>query len=243
MKLAALNAPKTWMMLAAVLMAVVSSLSQATLAAPDLSDDPSVHADPQPLFVRKLDKLVDRLGSSAEQIRGDQSIAYQISDELIAPHIDFPRITRLVIGKYWRTANDAQRRQLVEEIKSLLIRSYVTAMSNYVDDIIAHKEHTTYYPSRYKDGDNKASVRASIPLSSGQHADVQYQLYYRDEWKIYDIRIEGISLAITYRTSFGEQIKRDGLDSLITQLAERNRNGEVELPDSIGPVSETKPAQ
>ena len=239
MKLATLNGPRTWLILATLLMVVASSLSQATLAEPGLSDDPSIHEDPQPLFVRKLDKLVSRLGNSAEQIRTDRSIAYQISDELIAPHIDFPRITRLVIGKYWRTASDAQRRQLVEEIKSLLIRSYVTAMSNYVDDIITHQEHTTYHPSRYKDGDIKASVRASIPLSSGQHADVQYQLYYRDEWKIYDIRIEGISLAITYRTSFGEQIKRDGLDSLIAQLAERNRNGEVELPDSIGPVSGT----
>jgi phospholipid transport system substrate-binding protein len=60
-------------------------------------------------------------------------------------------------------------------------------------------------------------------------------MYYRGEWKIYDIRIEGISLAITYRTSFGEQIKREGLDKLINNLAERNRRGEVELPDSIAP--------
>ena len=62
---------------------------------------------------------------------------------------------------------------------------------------------------------------------------MDYQLYFLDELKIYDIRIEGISLAITYRTSFGEQIKRNGLDNLITDLAERNRRGDVELPDSV----------
>ena len=63
-------------------------------------------------------------------------------------------------------------------------------------------------------------------------AEVQYQLYYKEAWKIYDIRIEGISLALTYRTSFGEQINREGLDQLIAQLTERNRKGEVELPET-----------
>ncbi|MGI9320204.1 MAG: MlaC/ttg2D family ABC transporter substrate-binding protein, partial [Thiogranum sp.] len=179
--------------------------------------------------------LILQLRDNAEKIREDQSIAYRISNELMAPHIDFPRITRLVIGKYWKTASPAQQQQLIEEVKDLLIRPYVTAMTSYVDDIIALAEQKgiKYLPSRYKTGDKKASIRATIALEGGQSADVQYQLYYRDEWKIYDIRLEGISLAITYRSSFGEQIKRDGLDELITQLAERNRKGEVELPGSF----------
>ena len=215
-------------------MGVVSSFTQATLAEPT-AHDPRSFEDPQPLVTEKIDELIRQLRDNAEKIRQDQSIAYRISDELMMPHVDFPRITRLVIGKYWRTASPAQQQQLIEEIKSLLVRSYVSAMTSYVDDIVAVAEQNgiRYLPSRYKKGDKKASVRATISLQGGQTADVQYQLYYRDEWKIYDIRIEGISLAITYRTSFGEQIKRDGLDSLIAQLADRNRRGDVELPASI----------
>ena len=211
-----------------------SSFTQATLADPTVHD-PRLFKDPQPLVEERIDELIQRLRDNAEKIREDQSIAYQLSNELMAPHIDFPRITRLVIGKYWRTASPAQQQQLIKEVKDLLIRSYVTAMSSYVDDIVAvaEKQGIKYLPSRYKSGDKKASVRATIALEGGQKADVQYQLYYRDEWKIYDIRLEGISLAITYRTSFGEQIKRDGLDNLITELASRNRKGEVELPKSL----------
>jgi len=211
-----------------------SSFTQATLADPTVHD-PRLFEDPQPLVAARIDELIQRLRDNAEQIREDKSIAYQLSNELMAPHIDFPRITRLVIGKYWRTASPAQQQQLIKEVKDLLIRSYVTAMSSYVDDIVAvaEKQGIKYLPSRYKSGDKKASVRATIELEGGQKADVQYQLYYRDEWKIYDIRLEGISLAITYRTSFGEQIKRDGLDNLITELASRNRKGEVELPKSL----------
>lgn len=224
----------TWVLLVMLAMGAASSFTEATLAEPGVHD-PRLFADPQPLVAAKIDELILQLRDNAEKIREDQSIAYRISNELMAPHIDFPRITRLVIGKYWQTASPAQQQQLIEEVEHLLIRSYVTAMTSYVDDIIAlaEKKGIKYLPSRYKTGDKKASIRATIALEGGQTADVQYQLYYRDEWKIYDIRLEGISLAITYRSSFGEQIKRDGLDALITQLAERNRKGEVELPASF----------
>jgi phospholipid transport system substrate-binding protein len=223
-----------WMLLVMLAMGAASSFTQATLADPTVHD-PRLFKDPQPLVTASIDELIQQLRDNAEQIREDQSIAYQISDELMAPHIDFPRITRLIIGKYWRTASPVQQQQLIEEVKALLIRSYVTAMTSYVDEIVALAEQKgiKYMPSRYKTGDKKASIRATIALQGGQTAEVQYQLYYRGEWKIYDIRLEGISLAITYRSSFGEQIKRDGLDKLITQLAERNSKGEVELPASF----------
>jgi len=189
--------------------------------------------DPQQLVADTIDQLVDRLKANSDRIHEDSSIAYQISDELVAPHIDFPRVTRLVVGKYWQSASEQQRQALIAEVQSLLIRSYVTAMTSYADQIVAKKDRINYLPSRYKTGDKKASVRASITLDSGQAVEVQYQLYNGGgKWRIYDIVIEGVSMAITYRTSFGEQIKRNGLDSLIAQLVERNRKGEVELPPS-----------
>jgi phospholipid transport system substrate-binding protein len=189
--------------------------------------------DPQQLVADTIDQLVDRLKANSDRIHEDSSIAYQISDELVAPHIDFPRVTRLVVGKYWQSASEQQRQALIAELQSLLVRSYVTAMTSYADQIVAKKDRINYLPSRYKTGDKKASVRASITLDSGQAVEVQYQLYNGGgKWRIYDIVIEGVSMAITYRTSFGEQIKRNGLDSLIAQLVERNRKGEVELPPS-----------
>ncbi len=217
-----------------LLLATISSLS---LASPDnaLLDDPTVFSDPQPLVEKRLDELVRRLGENANQIHKNPTIAYRISDELMAPHIDFPRIARLIVGKHWREASKTQRQQLIKEIESLLTRSYVTAMVSYVDQIVEQQKGTRYHRSRYQPGDKKSSVRATIPLEGGQSADVQYQLYYRGEWKIYDIRIEGISLAITYRSSFGEKIDKIGIDGLIAQLAERNRKGEVELPEAVIP--------
>ncbi|TCK17227.1 phospholipid transport system substrate-binding protein [Thiogranum longum] len=217
----------TWIFLTTLLFAGTASLAQAI-------PEPEAGNDPQPVIADTINQLIDRLEENREKIKQDDSIAYSISNELIAPHIDFPRIARLVVGKYWRNATDAQRKRLIEEIKTLLTRSYVTAMTSYVDEIIDHKDSIKYQPSRYKPGDRKASVRATIEIDKGKTVDVQYQVYLNDgKWKIYDIRIEGISLAITYRTSFGETIRREGIDSLIAQLEERNRKGEVELPASV----------
>jgi phospholipid transport system substrate-binding protein len=220
----------TWMLLGSLFLAMAGTPHVFATAA-----EPSANEDPQPLVSKTINDLLVRLRDNSDKIRQDQGVAYQISNELINPYIDFPRIARLVIGKYWQSASEAQRTQLVEEIESLLVRSYVTAMTNYIDDLVSDANVIDFLPSRFQPGDRKASVRANIALGGKQSAQVDYQLYFRDKWKIYDIRIEGISLAITYRTSFGEQIKREGLDNLINNLAERNRRGDVELPDSIGP--------
>ncbi len=206
---------------------VLCAFAEATRA------EASVSEDPQELVVRTINELVNHLQEHSERIHQDTSIAYRISDELVKPYIDFPRITRLVIGKHWKTASEQQREALIAEIQALLIRSYVTAMSIYADQIVAMRDRISYLPSCYKSGDKKAAVRASITLDNGQAVEVTYRLYNgAGTWLIYDIVIEGISLAMTYRASFSEQIKRDGVNGLIVNLAERNRRGEVEVPPS-----------
>jgi phospholipid transport system substrate-binding protein len=193
-------------------------------------DDPDL---PQPLIEGMVNELLDRLSASAEQIEQDRSVAYELSNELVVPYIDFPRITRLIIGKYWRDANDEQRQRLIDEISALLIRSYVTAMIAYADDTLLD-EQFVYLPSRYQAGDRKTAVRAKISLDSGQTIDVRYAMYRtHDQWKIYDISFENISLVLTYRSSFGASIKNNGLDALITRLGNRNRKGEINLPDVV----------
>jgi phospholipid transport system substrate-binding protein len=180
-----------------------------------------------------IDNLLDELSANAEEIKQDPSVAYELSNELVVPYLDFPRITRIIIGKYWRDANDEQRQRLIDEISALLIRSYVTAMTAYADDTLLD-DQVVYLPSRYKAGDKKASVRAEISLDSGETIDVRYSLFYRDgQWKIYDISFENISLALTYRTSFGNIIKNNGLKDLISQLENRNKKGEIDLPGVV----------
>ncbi len=198
---------------------------------------------PQPLIETMIENLLDELSANAEQIKQDPSVAYELSNELVVPYLDFPRITRIIIGKYWRDASDEQRRRLIDEISALLIRSYVTAMTAYADDTLLD-EQVVYLPSRYKAGDKKATVRAEISLDSGETIDVRYSLYRKnDRWKIYDISFENVSLALTYRVSFGDIIKHKGLNDLISQLENRNKKGEIDLPGVVTKKMDEFPAE
>jgi phospholipid transport system substrate-binding protein len=194
---------------------------------------PDDHDLPQPQIEEMVNELLDRLSASAEQINHDRSVAYELSNELVVPYLDFPRITRLIIGKYWRDASDEQRQRLIDEISALLIRSYVTAMIAYADDTLLD-EQVVYMPSRYQAGDRKTAVRAKISLDSGQTIDVRYALYRTDDqWKIYDISFENISLVLTYRASFGASINNKGLDALISRLENSNGKGDINLPGVV----------
>jgi phospholipid transport system substrate-binding protein len=162
-----------WLLLASLCLLVPAPIhdAAANTASPQ---------DPQPLISERISALLTRLRDNSAAIHKDPNVAYQISDEMIAPYIDFPRITRLVIGKYWNDASGAQREQLTEEISSLLTRSYVTAMTSYIDELTREDNMIEFLPSRYQPGDVKASVRANIALGGRAPAAVQYQLYYVD---------------------------------------------------------------
>jgi len=226
------------------LLAIISLVAMLAFATAGTAvTKPYEHDLPQPLIEGMINELLDRLSASAEQIEQDRSVAYELSNELVVPYLDFPRITRIIIGKYWRDANDEQRQHLIDEISTLLIRSYVTAMIAYADDTLTD-EQLVYLPSRYKAGDRKTSVRAKISLDSGQTIDVRYSLYRTEgQWKIYDISFENISLVLTYRTSFGATIKHKGLDALITRLENRNRKGETNLPGVVTKKMDESAAQ
>ncbi|MEE9494315.1 MAG: ABC transporter substrate-binding protein [Gammaproteobacteria bacterium] len=200
-----------------------------SVAAKEMNND-----DPQQLFTDATRQLILELKKNSSQIKKNKSIAYNISDRLIVPYLDFQKITQLVVGKHWRRASNEQKAKLTEEIRQMLIRSYVTAMTTYADQIVEQGDNIKYKPSRYKTGDRKATIDTTIQLLDGKTADVNYKLYNSKQgWKIYDIRVAGISLTVTYRTSFSAEIKQSGIDGLIARLEQQNKSGYVELPESV----------
>ena len=98
-------------------------------------------------------------------------------------------------------------------------------MVTYVDQILTLGMDVTYNPLRMREGDDDVTVRSEINLQQGNtKVPVNYRLRMNadNHWQIYDVSIDGISLATTYRNSFGSQVRRDGLDSLLQRLVEKN---------------------
>lgn len=174
-------------------------------------------ATPQQLVQDTSDRILGRIQSERKQIDNDPGHLYLLIDELLLPHIDFEKMSRWVLGKYWRTANPEQRRRFVEEFRNLVVRTYSTALLEYSDQSIR------YLPMRSTPDATEVTVRTEIENGRGANIPINYDLYLNDQqWLVQDVSIDGVSLVSNYRSNFASQIRRSGVDGLLEELAQRN---------------------
>jgi len=149
---------------------------------------------------------------------GNYDRASQIVSDIIEPHIDFTRVSRLVLGKHWKRATPEQRQKFKKEFRELLIRTYAVAFSEYSEWDIK------YLPLKTHPEDKKVLVKTEIIRPGASPIAVNYRMFHKnDSWKVYDVVIEGISFINNYRTTFKNEVARSGsLDSVIARLAEKN---------------------
>jgi len=77
-------------------------------------------------------------------------------------------------------------------------------------------------------GENDVVVKSLIKQPSGQPVSVDYRMEKTDTgWKVYDVKIEGISLVENYRNTFNSEVQRSGIDGLIKSLADKNKSSQA----------------
>jgi phospholipid transport system substrate-binding protein len=149
---------------------------------------------------------------------GDQEKLFALAEEKILPNFSIDKVSRMVLGKNWTKATPDQKTAFQKEFRTLLLRTYATALSKYKNQTIE------YAPLRMAEGSSTASVKTSILQQGGQPIAVNYTLEKQaDAWKVYDIVIEGVSLVTNYRGQFSQEVRQNGLDSLIKKLADKNK--------------------
>ncbi len=152
-----------------------------------------------------------------EEFNKDFSQVSELVEKIIYPHVDFKRISALVLGKHWRKADKQQKARFTHEFQTMLVRTYARAFVEFDDWSIR------YLPV-VKKSSKKVIVKTEILQPGRQPVAVSYRMVKVDgEWKVYDIIIEGISLVTNYRKSFKNEMKRTGsLNAVIDTLAQRN---------------------
>lgn len=195
--------------IAAPLLALLLAVSVQVLAS-DIS--------PQQLVRDTSSRMLVAMHEEQGSIEKDATHLYQLVEEIILPYFDFRRMSQWVLGKNWRTATTQQREQFVQQFRMLLVRTYGTALLEYAD------EEIVYLPTASERGGKNVTVRTEINQPGVGVIPITYSMYPSGNgWKVYDISISGVSLVTSYRSTYGSIIRRDGIDQLIDQLAERNR--------------------
>jgi len=177
-------------------------------------------ADPQApdaLIKQVSTEVIDSIKADKSIQAGDVQKIIALVDAKVMPHVNFQRMTASAVGRYWRQATPEQQKKLQDEFKILLVRTYSGALAQVKDQTVQLK------PMRGSPADAELVVRTEV-RGKGDPIQLDYRLEKTPNgWKIYDVNVMGVWLVENYRNSFAQEIGANGIDGLITKLAERNK--------------------
>jgi phospholipid transport system substrate-binding protein len=172
-------------------------------------------------LVEKTVREVLEIIETDEYVKGgDRERIFDLVETKILPHFNFTRMTQLAMGRHWSNASADQQNEIVNEFRTLLVRTYSNALSSYRDETVEVHQLSEL-------GDRvDTTVRTMVIQGRGkQPVPIDYSMEKKPEgWKVYDVTVAGVSLVTNYRGSFNSQIRRGGVEGLIKTLTDKNKS-------------------
>ncbi len=191
----------------------------AALAAPFSA---AQDAAPDVLLKAVTSEVIATIRQDKDIQAGNPSKVADLVETRILPLFDFARMTQMAVARNWRLATPDQQEALTAEYKTLLVRTYSTALSSYRDQVIEYK------PLRAAPGATEVTVKSEVKEPGKDRMTIDYDMEKTPAgWKVYDIQIAGISLVTTYRETFASRVRAGGIEGLIKSLSDKNRQGDA----------------
>jgi phospholipid transport system substrate-binding protein len=167
---------------------------------------------PDVMLQERSDQIMAELKKGG--VRSDINKLYDLVDRMMVPLIDFKAMSKLTLGKHWKRASKDQRTAFMDAYKTLLRGTYTKSLKNYANQEIR------FFPKRTRVKGKYATVYSEfVPGGGKTNVPINYKMRkVGDQWKAYNLEIEGLSLVKNYRTSFGKEISATSLDALIARL-------------------------
>ena len=181
-----------------------------------LLSSPAFAAHPAEDLIKKM--TADLIGVlESPEAKKDTGLVNAAIEKDVLPHIDFELMTKLAVGKPWRSASDQQKKDLVSEFRTLLLNTYTRAVSEYSGQSLE------FLPFQAGERADRAVVSTLFKDNgSGLQIPIDYKLREKGRWLVYDIEVESISLVLGYRSEFANQIQKGGVEGLIEVLRKKN---------------------
>ena len=177
----------------------------------------NIQADPLVIIKSATTSMIEQLTINKDDIVKDQSIVMNIVEELLMPHFATNTISRKVMGKHSRKATKEQQAQFAEAFRFYMVRFYSKVFASYTNQTFK------YLPGHEFVGKKKVTIKTQLIQSGSKPVAIDYKMQRSgDSWKIIDLKIEGISMVISNKKQFGNQITRDGIDTVIAKLQYKN---------------------
>jgi phospholipid transport system substrate-binding protein len=178
---------------------------------------------PDALIKAVTNDVLEIVRKDKEIQSGNTKKAIDLVEAKVLPHFNFARMTQLAMARDWRKADTTQQKLLVNEFRTLLVKTYSKALTEF-------KNHTVEYkPFTMKPGETDVRVRTEIKQpGAGKNIGMDYYLEKSAAgWKVYDIEVADSSLIVSYRSQFATEVSSHGIDGLIKTLQAKNKSGEA----------------
>jgi phospholipid transport system substrate-binding protein len=172
---------------------------------------------PRRLVINVSNQVIEALHKEPDLAKRDSNYVYSLLNRTVVPHFDFKTMARLVLGHFWRDANNQQQQRFIDAFRTYLVRVYAVSLAKYEDQKIDYK------PLHAPATADKVLVQTEVQQGGGPPIAIDYRMHRKgDEWKVYDVVIEGVSLVASNRSSFAAEIHQGGIDKLTARLAQNN---------------------
>lgn len=193
--------------LAAVVLALFPAFAAAQLTPPDE-------------LVKGVMLDIQRIIATDKDLQsGDRAKTLRLIEDKALPHFNHVGMTALAVGANWRKATPEQKKRLAAQFRTLLVRTYASSLRSFGD------QKFDFRPLRMKPDDTEVTVQVRVLQSGAQPVPVDYDMEKSaNGWKVYDVRVGGISLVVNYRTEFAGIVRDKGIDGLIGVLETKNKS-------------------
>lgn len=160
------------------------------------------------------EQIQKQIQANYKDYRADLNKFYGVVDQVVVPRFDVPYIAQLVLATNYAAATPDQRTRFANSFKNMLVRAYANAMLDNYDSI-----QIEWLPVRPSDDGKTALVNTSMKSGSGKAYAIGFRVRkVADDWKVFDIVVENLSLITNFRTQLNAEIKKNGLENVIVRM-------------------------
>lgn len=201
-------------------LALATAITFGTVIAAPASAQAAPAAAPasQPAPAAVVQTIADQLASAIEghrdELKKNQEKLISVVDQVFLPHFDLDYASILVLGRHAREATPAQRERFAKAFYNSITHRYAEGLLNYT------RGRVKVLPFKGDLNDKRTVVRTQVVLDDGKLVSIDYAFRKgrSGDWKAYDVIIEGISYVTNYRNQVDAEIRKVGIEQLITNL-------------------------
>jgi len=176
---------------------------------------------PVPMLEHSANQIIATLKQNKSKLKNDHHIIYQAVERHLLPNVDVVGMSRSVLGREaWLKASAAEKAEFTKVFTKLVIRTYANPLAEY------NNETVRFLPQRGSNEQHFTRVNSIITRSNGQTIPMSYSLVViGNNWKIYDLSVEGVSLLQSFRSQFTGILHHSSMKELISEMRKNPKVG------------------